>query len=71
MCLCRFSCFVRGFTTIQEFKHTKNRDAFICNSCLAAIKISFSFQLLSVNHSISDKFSLHCILPQHAAFFCI
>ena len=51
MCLCRFSCFVRGFTTIQEFKHTKNRDAFICNSCLAAIKISFSFQPLSVNHS--------------------
>ena len=54
MCLCRFSifsCFVRGFTTIQEFKHTKNRDAFICNSCLTAIKISFSFQLLSVNHS--------------------
>ena len=51
MCLCRLSCFVRGFTTIQEFKHTKNRDAFICNSCLAAIKISFSFQPLSVNHS--------------------
>ena len=39
MCLCRFSCFVRGFTTIQEFKHTKNRDAFICNSCLAAFRL--------------------------------
>ena len=68
--------------TIQDFKHTKNRevqaDTFICNACLAALKTSFSFQLLSVNHSqklnwssISDKFSLHRILPQHAAFFCI
>ena len=85
MCLCWFSifsCFVGGFTTTQDLKHTKNRevqaDAFICNFCLAALKTSFSFQLLSVNHSQklnrssnSDKFSLRCILPQHAAFFFI
>ena len=55
---------------MQDFKHTKNReveaDTFICNACLAALKTSFSFQLLSVNHSEklnwsskSDKFSLH------------
>ena len=67
---------------MQDFKHTKNReveaDPFICNACLAALKTSFSFQLLSVNHSEklnwsskSDKFSLHCTLPQHAAFFSI
>ena len=45
---------------------------------LLSVKMSFSFQLLSVNHSEklnwssnSDKFSLHCTLPQHATFFSI
>ena len=53
-------------------------DALISDSCLAALKMPFSFQLLSINHSEklnwsskSDKFSLHCTLPQHAAFFSI
>ena len=53
-------------------------DASICNSCFAALKMSFSLQLLSVNHLdklnrsfISDKFGLHCIPPQHATFFSI
>ena len=74
--------FVGGLITIQDFNHTNNRrvqaDAFICNACLAALKMPLSFQLLSVNHSgklnwssNSDTFSLHCTLPQHAAFFSL
>ena len=75
-----FICFVGEFTTMQDFNHTNNRgvyaDAFICNSCLAALKMPLSFLLLSVNHSEKlnwssnrDKFSLHYILPQHATSF--
>ena len=74
--------FVGGLITIQDFNHTNNRrvqaDAFICNACLAALKMPLSFQLLSVNHSgklnwssNSDMFSQHCTLPQHAAFFSL
>ena len=66
----------------QALNHTNNRGvqavALICNSCFAALKLSLSFQLLSVNYlqklnwsSYIDKFSLHCTLPQHAAFFSI
>ena len=68
-----------GFTTIKDVNHNNNRgvyaDVSICNSCLAALKMPFSFHLLSVNHleklNWSDKFSQHCTLPRHATFFSI
>ena len=82
ICLCWFSifiCFVGEFTTVQDFNHINNRgmwmDAFICNSCLAALKMPLSFLLSSANYSAklnwssnNDKFSLHCPLP-HACCF--